>query len=651
MDKSVNVAEYRRKIRAAKLVNRPVIMWDGEGITREDGLHEYVILSNSRSETLESEHGLKTIEIFDHLLHHSGGKENLHIMFGMGYDIAMWLQSLSYEKVIRIPNGGLATGKQLIASIYTAESVVFHTKDASWRISYRPRKQFSLSKRPFGSNEKQSISIWEIWGYYQGTFVNALKAYDIPCDTKHIEEMKQKRGSFGDEDREEMLAYCISECKAGETLFKKTLSYMVEADLLPSRYDGPGALAASLFKREGVKQHIVLEPKEVRQAVACAFFGGRIELARIGSMEPVYSDDIASAYPSIIQNLPSLQGKWSREYDGNSVPLYRVRYKYDRGLPFYPLPYRTRQGAVLFSADGEGWYWGYELKSTRIWEERFNQKPAKCIESWFFTPTGEPPFTFVPEIFKLRSQWKKQGKGAEKILKLTLNSMYGKTAQQIGGSLEKLPPYFSLVWAGMITSGTRAELLKAACKAKNPENIIAFQTDGLFSREKLDIETKEGVLGAWEPTKRYTRGVFAQAGVYWLQNEGDKWKPKNRGFDRGSLDTPEEVLHAWKNWVPTEKETPHIKKTITRFQGYLTSMRSDAAWSDRTKWIETPKKLDITGLSAKREPATIPLKHASVPLAVKVNHDYLLDNTCSTAYDAITLPDFDKTEPSDEYEL
>src|SRR5690348_17906092 len=46
--------------------------------------------------------------------------------------------------------------------------------------------------------------------------------------------------------------------------------------------------------------------------------------------------------------------------------------------------------------------------------------------------------------------------GAGIVLKLGTNSTYGKTAQSVGSA-----PFRSWIWAGNITSGTRAQLLRA----------------------------------------------------------------------------------------------------------------------------------------------------------------------------------------------
>src|SRR6185437_11524107 len=87
----------------------------------------------------------------------------------------------------------------------------------------------------------------------------------------------------------------------------------------------------------------------------------------------------------------------------------------------------------------------------------------EVLEAWVydFDPDAPKPFDFVEGLYLKRKALKAGGDGAHVGIKLGLNSLYGKLAQQIGwkvtedGTL-RLPPFHQLEWAGFTTSHCRA---------------------------------------------------------------------------------------------------------------------------------------------------------------------------------------------------
>jgi hypothetical protein len=647
-DSAKHKASGKYKKTKSKLLDKHIVMWDGEGITTE-GKHEYVMLCNSDGAILESKRHLTTEEIFNHLVENND-KDAINIGYATGYDINMWLLSASNARGVNMYDGGYLSGKDFIETILgnkTRYGVSFYMGSYLWRLSYRPRKEFTLSRIASILPDRSlswfdvpaTFRMWDVFGFYQSPFVKALQDNKIECELEETAEMKAMRGKFTFEDFDRIRAYCFSECRDGVALFKDTLKNCVAAEVIPSRFDGPGALATALYKSKKVKDHLVDEPEEVFLAVRGAYFGGRIEAAKLGRIDNMRGYDIASAYPAQIQNLPSLKGSWALIPDAPQAPagpgiqrLLHLQYEYQNGLAFYPLPYRTQQNEVVFAAHGENWHWDAEYQASLIWSKRFDQPEARVLEYWEFKPVDAEarPFSFVPELYELRATWKNGSpkNPAEKILKLTLNSLYGKTAQQLGGSIEidatgekyiKKPPYFSMTWAGIITAGTRAELLKAACLAKDPANVVLFMTDGLYVREELEMETVKGALGKWEPPDTFKDFVIVQAGVYWYATE-EGWKAHYRGFDKESMKSPDFVLEAWKQGKH-ELDVP-----VRRFMGFGIATKSDELWKRRCTWSEDTdsRKLQITGDCIKREGNLAILEGVPyVDLDVNINLDYL----------------------------
>ena len=139
----------------------------------------------------------------------------------------------------------------------------------------------------------------------------------------------------------------------------------------------------------------------------------------------------------------------------------------------------------------------------------------------------------MPELFEHRLRVGKET-GEGRVIKLALNSLYGKLAQRLHGK------YSSRIWAGMITAGTRAQVLDLISKHEKQSSVIMVATDGVFSTEYMDVP-KRVTLGGWERTDYpaiYVAApaphsvILARPGIYWTPGG----KLKARGMGRDTLD-------------------------------------------------------------------------------------------------------------------
>jgi hypothetical protein len=184
---------------------------------------------------------------------------------------------------------------------------------------------------------------------------------------------------------------------------------------------------------------------------------------------------------------------------------------------------------VFPNAGASGYWWREEWQAARAgWGKGIVFDHAYILRR----ECDCKPFSFLPELFAhRRAVGKESGEG--KVLKLALNSVYGKLAQTIGGA-----QYASRVWAGMITSGTRAQVLRLMLRHTKLENVLMIATDGLFSRECHDVDTQI-VLGGWERNEHESITLI-RPGIYWLGNE----KLRARGLGRDSLKVAKRQLAA-----------------------------------------------------------------------------------------------------------
>lgn len=495
-----------------------------------------------------------------------------------------------------------------IEEIAAGDILEFEHEDEWYQIQYRPRKSLSIkrgceeyidSKGNYKTKWRSSIIIWDVFGFFQENFVGVMAKW-LGVSHRHyefIKSMKAKRGDFEHVDKATIANYNLCELECLIEIMEKVHEGISGLGLKCMRFDGAGAVASAMMRKHGIREFKCESPEDVLIAARTAYAGGRIEICKMGTIRgEVYDYDINSAYPNILLDLPALSaGVWQHKKRGKPKPgftLVRCRYNFEAGQRFYPLFYRSEKMQIIFGAQGEGWYWYPEYEAAR-------QCPGTIdvLESWHFAeikPTR--PFNWIREYYEQRRQWTNAPtaewqQGAEKIIKLGLNSLYGKTAQQLGGN-DKAPAYHQIEWAGYITSATRARLFKAA--ALRPECIIGFATDGIFSTEPLPLKTSsDKSLGEWSLSK-FEGLTVVMAGVYWWHLKDGKFGHYSRGFDKDAMSTPASVWDAWKN------AQGEVDIKMYRMLGMGSAVVSETLWPWRGRFVESLRTLALDGHSHKR---------------------------------------------------
>jgi hypothetical protein len=465
----------------------------------------------------------------------------------------------------------------------------------------------------------QTRCVWDVFAFFQSKFTKALedwnkKAWEkgqpgfaTKLEIEFIEKMKDQRSELEKLSREEVHAYCQAECKKLAKLGRALLQAHEDAGFRLKRYHGAGSSASALLDKMGVRELRGEQPERMREPLACAFFGGRFENRVIGPIAgPVFNYDISSAYPYQSTFLPCLlcggwthlQGSRRTDFDRaiRAADLALIQWqclKSDADAPWGPLPVRKADGTIAFPlAALGGWTWKDEFLAAR----KLNPH-VEALQVWTYTTDCEHrPFALLPSVYIERVRIGKEGAGI--VFKLAPNSVYGKVAQSLGIN----PPYQSIVWAGNITSGCRAQLLDAICASERRESILMLATDGVWSLESLslprprDTGTDEtGIpLGGWE-RKEFPRGVFAvRPGIYFPlePTEADLEKVRARGLGRKVLYQQwHKIVDAW-----------HKRKTGIEFEGItrFIGAKSGVTWSpkqgvkrskDYGEWVNHPVKV------------------------------------------------------------
>lgn len=571
-----------------------------DGKTYRAASHIYTLLAASTGETLYN--GGKRLDsqtCIDFLCDlGSEYKKAIFVIFAGSYDINHMLL--------------FGFDKETLQKISRGETLQWKHDDVDYYIEYRARKSLSLKRGlEYKINDstgkhvpvwKDKITVWDTFGFFQESFVKVMGKWlgETHRHYQLIKKMKTLRGDFENVEQKEINAYNAAELETLVELMEKVRDSINGLDLKCTRWDGAGSIAGALFRKHNsreFKRPYKIDIK-LETAIRTAYAGGRIEIAKMGSYSgTVYDYDINSAYPFVMKDLPSLAKGWWKHGTGRPTPgftLVRCRYDFAKGQAFYPLFFRTDKMQIYFPQSGEGWYWypEYEAALDCI-------GVLDVIEYYHFVPdTDEKPFHWINEYYETRKKWVKNPdqewqRGGEKIIKLGLNSLYGKTAQQLGGTGLAPPTYHQMEWAGYITACTRARLYKAAIK--DPDSIIGFATDGIFSTKALNIPlstTKE--IGAWD-LKTFNGLTIVMAGVYWWHKEGNKYEHFSRGFDKESMETPALVLDAWANGLSGIDIPMHRLITMG------SACASDTLWKMRGRFTEGFRSLRLDGKSNKRQ--------------------------------------------------
>ena len=474
---------------------------DGEGW---DGL--YTLLA-SRHGAIENAKGLKSRTCFDFLLNlAASNRDATFIGFGIGYDVNMMLRDMPDDN---------------IRALLTED--VNETTWDGYRVRYYPKKIFEIRR------DGQRFVWYDVFSFYGCSFVSALRKF-IPAHPllEQIAHGKAGRQTFRAEDLPEIRRYNEAELVALEDLVSLLARLFESQGIYLEKWHGPGALASYLIGENGYnlkedfpryrESHV---PQGLALAWDCAFFGGRIENVLTGTVHDVHSYDINSAYPFAASLMPRhvparfWRHRETRKLLPHPMALYRVRWNVTGTIG--PFPFRDKRGLISFPLGGAGWYYRPELEAAL----RVFPRGIQILEAWYQEEDAPGKMSRVlPGLYATRKRLKAAHDPAEYVLKLALNSVYGKFAQRKGK-----PQYRCPAFAGLITSKTRAMLLETGARAE----VLAFATDSIFTRDTPDVAQNDE-LGGWK-REDYSNFTCIQNGFYRLDDRFHV-KQANRGIPK-----------------------------------------------------------------------------------------------------------------------
>lgn len=550
---------------------------DGEGQGKRH--HKYIFLACSTEDTLrrwsvEDKQGISTIEALEFILR-LPIKNHKIFAYAFGYDLTKILEDCDNETLYKLfrPELRQRLGNEAVLGPYPVWWKGFE-------LNYQGSK-FSVKR----GNSK--VTIWDIFKFYQSKFVGALKDWKVGSQEllDRMQHMKDQRADFDKLDFEQVKEYCFEECACMAELARKLTEAHEKVGLKLRSYYGAGSSAAAMLDTMSIKQKLFKNyPKGMDHAVASAFFGGRFENAVIGPVEKtVYSYDISSAYPYQLLSLPCLEhslwrlSKLRKDLERSDTISAIVHYELENhNMPWSPFPFRMKDGSICFPRESKG---GWVYQAEYLQGERLFPS-VRFKKAWICTQTCDcRPFARISDYYCERCRIGKEGPGI--VLKLGCNSCYGKLAQSVGNA-----QYNSWLWAGLITSGTRAQFLEMLGLHSDMRNCLMVATDGLCSLEKIQTPkpketgtseclSKDGKkipLGGWEE-KIIPQGMFlARPGLYFPLNPTETQIKEVRGRGIGKktiLEQWQKIVDAW----PPERMTDKVAiSNVSRFCGAKSSI-------------------------------------------------------------------------------
>lgn len=532
--------------------------------------------------------------------------QSIFVSYAFGYDIVQALADLPYPLLRELQH---ECPLDRIGDPTWKKPRHYSVEWRGFKLSYRRGKYFTI-KRGHG----RTATIYDVFSYFQCRFLDAIEGRDIGEGTREIiEEGKARRVAF-DPARDLPFArrYTAAECRALCYLMNDVRSGMAALDLVPRAWHGPGALASGAIRAHGARDHagaMTAAPPvgSPQQWGHHAYFGGRIELMGQGVARKLYSYDINSAYPAICARLPSMRGgewiyhkKVTREMLASWSVVSMVALKSfgaAKAALWFPLPYRTEKGAILFPAAVNGYYMADEARAALEYADTVPGYDIVLGAGWQFVPAEDTrPYAFVAEMYEARKAIPKSDI-RNKVIKLVINSMYGKLAQAVG---TEVPPDACVWYAAAITAGTRAALVRAALPER--ESVVMFATDGIITRKPLLLPIGKG-LGQWE-SDTIAKGVFVKSGIYTLDHDGGASTTKSRGV------SPEYLRSSKGEWIAEDIVAAWaggIEALSYPYRSYITlglGTASEAAYAMLGSWALSERSIDIEHIGSKRESAS-----------------------------------------------
>lgn len=413
-----------------------------------------------------------------------------------------------------------------------------------------PKRRLYAEYRPNGDryDENQRIDIHDTGTAFVGSLLEVIEHWNPELTSEQhaiIEWGKQARkGGFLHGNSQQVSQYSEAECIAHARCVRKLIDTVRTATniiITPNKLFGSGSIASAAFKYHGLQTrketHEDLEPVgdiSLEDISKLCYFGGLIEAPVLGWMDgPIDESDLNSAYPSQAIKLPCMRdghGRWIRRLainshsdisaDANTIGYVRCTWAVStKSTP--PFVVRTTSGLVRQPLSAIG-IWVTMPEYLAAYERFGDDIVAESAIWWECTCECGNPLGWLERFYAsrldIKSQMKIVPRGTEEwnllnvqqaIIKLIINSAYGKLAQQ----RPTMGRYTNLHYAGYITGATRAAVRNESWEQEDRGGTIVYtHTDSVLAHGGSPVDGGT-TLGAWALERSMPSMLIVQPGL------------------------------------------------------------------------------------------------------------------------------------------
>lgn len=373
----------------------------------------------------------------------------------------------------------------------------------------RKKLFFEVKRKPVNGEPPSTILFYDLLQYYQMSLFNSYNAFKqyIPKQFKLTEEEekewkedKKKRGSITDVTDKDVIYYNALDVKVTVGLLHvaddniKRLSKVLGKPLnmgitlpLTAEY----AISSDL----NMVDYHLLDPKDrtdLYNALALSYRGGFFNSPKLGAIYTnVFKYDVNSMYPFMMTMIPSLRyvGRANHPSEDQITSPFDLVCGQFSGNTAVPTKVMKQSLVLEHTA---GCLWAFEIKPElfanwlyttsdfhMVLPNPYSQLKIDYIYAIFkYEPTGEFPLRDpITRLYKERLTLKKKGNPYEKVVKIVMNSSYGKYGEMVFVS----PGKERLEYASLITAMGRVFINSLLPRDK----IVTYLTDSIVSTEPL----------------------------------------------------------------------------------------------------------------------------------------------------------------------
>lgn len=290
------------------------------------------------------------------------------------------------------------------------------------------------------------------------------------------------------------------------------------------------SVAMDLFRRRFLHDEIPMPTRDHNDLARFAYYGGRVEAFKVGTLADVKAYDINSLYPYVMRDLEVIDASTLRRTDRPKNPYRFLDYE---GILFGDVRVHDDYLGVLpFRSDGRLYFPTGRIRGAWTLSEvrhALDNGAELCdVQAILYARRTVRPFRqWVETLYRLRREYKEQGNPSQVIVKILLNSLYGKFGQREDGNLQRLtvpdyadgqviksgseivilsgneailssvrspyvPEYINVFWAAEITARARMTLYDYL--AMSPFELAYCDTDSIHLRGVLPVSNELGGL-------------------------------------------------------------------------------------------------------------------------------------------------------------